>query len=239
MTRIDSGILIAVEGIDGTGKTTQVAKIVDFFWRNGEQVIPSKEPTDGPWGRKLRESATTGRLKPEEELHAFVEDRKQHVKEVILPALTAGKMVVLDRYLYSTIAYQGVRGGGLEKLTEQMLAIAPEPDAVLLIDLPPEAAISRISQGRGEKPNAFEELANLAAVRQSFLGLAKTLKNITIIEGRSGTEAVHHAILKALVDGALKAKMCFKPQGCDGVDCDEAKAGACRWSRLQSAAFSG
>jgi dTMP kinase len=239
MTRTDSGILIAVEGIDGTGKTTQAAKIVDFFRRNGEQVIPSKEPTDGPWGRKLRESASKGRLKPEEELHAFVEDRKQHVKEVILPALTAGKMVVLDRYLYSTIAYQGVRGGGLERLTEQMLAIAPEPDAMLLIDLPPEVAISRISQGRGEKPNAFEDLANLAAVRQWFLDLSKTLRNITVIDGCSGAEAVHQAILKALVDGPLKAKTCFKPQGCDGVDCDDAKAGTCRWSRLRSGAFAG
>jgi dTMP kinase len=66
--------------------------------------VRSKEPTDGPWGQKIRQSAQTGRMSVEDELHAFTEDRKEHVRDLILPALTAGKAVVLDRYFYSTIA---------------------------------------------------------------------------------------------------------------------------------------
>src|SRR5262245_42547095 len=94
------GILIVVEGIDGAGKSTQVRRIAEALRAVGETVVQSREPTDGPWGRKIRESAVSGRMSLADELHAFVEDRREHVAGVIRPALDRGEIVVLDRYYY-------------------------------------------------------------------------------------------------------------------------------------------
>src|SRR5688572_19594551 len=86
-----NGILVAVEGIDGAGKTTQVRMLEERLRLAGMDVVASKEPTDGKWGRKVRQSATTGRLPLEEETEAFVEDRKEHVANLVVPSLEAGK----------------------------------------------------------------------------------------------------------------------------------------------------
>jgi dTMP kinase len=118
MAAAKEGILLAVDGIDGAGKTTQVKLLADALRAAGENVLASKEPTDGQWGRRLRQSAQNGRLSLEDELHAFIEDRKEHVATTILPALAAGSVVLLDRYFYSTIAYQGARGADVATLVE-------------------------------------------------------------------------------------------------------------------------
>ena len=103
-------MLIVFEGIDGTGKSTQVRLLAQALEERGLTVVTSREPTDGPFGQKLRLSMITGRLSPEEELALFHEDRRDHVEHLILPALEAGKVVILDRYFFSTMAYQGARG---------------------------------------------------------------------------------------------------------------------------------
>lgn len=203
MKRSDPGILIAIEGIDGAGKTTQVDLLTQFFLSANAPVLRSKEPTDGVWGQKIRTSAKTVRMSLNEELTAFIEDRKEHLRDKILPALSNGHVVLLDRYFYSTIAYQGSRGGEVESLTATMLESAPEPDIVFLIDVPPEIGLARIRQGRGEVPNAFETLANLQAVRTVFLDLAKKRANIALIDGTPNAEDVHRVILKTLADKAL------------------------------------
>src|SRR6266550_1777 len=104
------GFLLVLEGIDGAGKSTLLHKLAEYCAGRGLAVVVSKEPTDGPWGRKLRESAQSGRLSLEEELELFLKDRAEHVKGLILPALSEGKVVLLDRYYLSTAAYQGARG---------------------------------------------------------------------------------------------------------------------------------
>lgn len=235
MTRTDNGILIAVEGIDGAGKTTQVSLMVNSFGAAGEMAVRSKEPTDGPWGQRIRQSASNGRMSLSEEILAFVEDRKQHVKELILPALSQGKTVVLDRYFYSTLAYQGARGADVDRLTSQMLDIAPEPDVVLLLDVPPEVGFARISRDRGDTPNCFENLKDLAAVRNIFLKLAEKHQQITRIDGTQSVEAVHRSILRTLLDGVLK-RWCAKPEGCDDpIHCVYRIAGNCRWAAMRQA----
>jgi dTMP kinase len=80
-------MFIVLEGIDGTGKSTQAKLLGKWFENQGREVVLSREPTDGPWGRKLRESATTGRLSPADELEVFLNDRRQHVEELIRPSL--------------------------------------------------------------------------------------------------------------------------------------------------------
>jgi dTMP kinase len=163
------GRLIVVEGIDGAGKSTQVARLAQALRERGETVTTSREPTDGLWGRKIRASAVSGRMTLAEELAAFLEDRKEHVATVIRPALERGETVLLDRYYYSTIAYQGARGGDTGAIREANEAIAPKPDLVLLIDFDPEAGLRRIRESRGGVPDEFEKLDELAAIRHLFL----------------------------------------------------------------------
>jgi dTMP kinase len=200
MKRSDAGLLIAFEGIDGAGKTTQIDLLARYLESKGQSVLRSKEPTDGVWGQKIRASASTGRMSLNDELHAFIEDRNEHLREKIVPALAKGQTVLLDRYFYSTIAYQGSRGGEVDAITAQMLANAPEPDFVFLIDVAPEVGLARIRQGRGEVPNAFETLANLQAVRRVFLDLATQRANIALIDGTPSADDVHRAIVKTLTE---------------------------------------
>lgn len=164
------GSLIVLEGIDGTGKSTQARRLADWFTARGRTVTLSREPTDGPWGRKLRQSAATGRLSPAEELDFFLKDRKEHVDTLIHPALAKGNIVVLDRYYFSSMAYQGCRGFDPAEIRRLNEAIAPPPDLLLLLDLDVDAALARIGN-RGDTANAFEQRENLQHCREIFLSL--------------------------------------------------------------------
>jgi len=149
------GVLVVLEGIDGAGKSTQLRRLKEALERAGVEVMADREPTDGPHGRRLRASATEGRLGPAEELELFIADRREHVEQVILPALGLGKVVLLDRYYFSNAAYQGSRGLDWEEILRVNEAFAPPPDLLFWLDLPPEASASRI-EGRGMEVNAFE-----------------------------------------------------------------------------------
>lgn len=230
----NSGVLIAFEGIDGAGKTTQAALLTQFLRDAEVEVVTSKEPTDGPWGQKIRSSAANGRLSPAEELEAFIEDRKQHVRELIRPALEAGKAVILDRYFYSTLAYQGRDLADMERLKADMLTIAPAPELVLLLDVPPELGLMRIQHGRGERPNTFESISNLTPVRSRFLQLAGSEPTIRVVDATQSEAAVREAVLKHVVDDALKLKWCAKPWGCDGLQCAYRITKTCPWARIRS-----
>lgn len=165
-----TGLFIVIEGIDGTGKSTQVRRLGEWLTRQGREVVLSREPTDGPWGRKLRESASTARLSPGDELECFLNDRRQHVEELIKPSLAAGKVVILDRYYFSTMAYQGARGFDPGEIRRRNEAFAPVPDLLLILDLDVNAALERIG-GRGDTANEFEKRENLERCREIFLSL--------------------------------------------------------------------
>jgi dTMP kinase len=162
------GLLIVFEGIDGAGKSTLVRHLTQRLASCGLAFVASREPTDGPAGQRLRRAALTGRLPAETELELFLEDRAQHVREVIEPALSTGKVVVLDRYYYSTAAYQGARGAGdFFALIEVNERFAPRPDLVVWVAIEPAVALQRIA-GRGERVTAFEREAELVAVARYF-----------------------------------------------------------------------
>ena len=167
---IQQGFLIAIEGIDGTGKSTQARLLGDWLAAHGRQVVLSREPTDGPWGKKLRESAASGRLSPANELEYFLNDRRQHVAETINPALAAGKVVILDRYYFSTMAYQGARGFDPAEIRRRNEQFAPVPDLLLILDLDVDSAHRRIDC-RGDTANEFEQRENLLRCRNIFLSL--------------------------------------------------------------------
>jgi len=141
---MSQGLFIVIEGIDGTGKSTQSKRLAEWFRSRGREVVLSREPTDGPWGKKLRESATTGRLSAEEELEFFLNDRRDHVEMSIKPALAEGKVVILDRYYFSTMAYQGARGFDPAEIRRRNEAFAPQPDLLLILELSVESAHGRI-----------------------------------------------------------------------------------------------
>jgi dTMP kinase len=147
----------------------------------------SREPTQGVWGKKLRESARSGRLTLEEEMELFVRDRREHVEQLIEPALIRGEVVLLDRYYFSTAAYQGARGADPEAILATNEAFAPEPDLVFLLDCAPERTLQRI-RARGDEPDAFEKLENLNRVREIFLSIKKPY--IRVLDASQNAEAV-------------------------------------------------
>lgn len=227
-------VLIAVEGIDGAGKTTQVNMLREALSRVGELPVVSKEPTNGPWGKLIKESATSGRLSLGDELEAFINDRREHVNSVVLPALEDARIVILDRYFYSSIAYQGSRGANFEEVKVLMESTFPVPDATFILDIDPSLSVYRIAHSRGEVPNHFEERANLVAARQIFKQIIAP--QVFHIDGSMSREAVHHQIINAFVDSALKARRCAKEYGCDDpFNCLYRLTGTCEWAKMARA----
>ena len=112
---MNAGRLIAFEGLDGSGKSTQLARLAEHLTESigsgGPDIVVTKEPTEGPVGKKIRAMAQSGeRVPPERELAWFMEDRREHVDTLLEPALAASAIVLCDRYSLSTVAYQGARG---------------------------------------------------------------------------------------------------------------------------------
>ena len=165
---MNKGLLIAFEGIDGTGKSTQIRLLADYLRAKGFEVIETREPTDGPYGRKIRHLYVNRQSStPEQELELFVQDRRQHVDKVIAPALAEGKIVLTDRYYFSTAAYQGAAGMD-PKAIFAANAFAPKPDLVVLLVMDPEESVHRIEQLRGEQLNDFEQVEQLRKVADLF-----------------------------------------------------------------------
>ena len=162
-------MLINLEGIDGCGKSTQSQLLMDEFEKNDEKTILLKEPTNGKYGRKLWEMLS-GKIEAttEEILKLFVMDRKEHVDQKINPALNEGKIVLMDRYYYSTMAYQAAAGIDVKRIRKDN-EFAPKPDIVLIFDLPADLAMKRV---RGHSvADVFEKEEHLEKVRRAYLNL--------------------------------------------------------------------
>lgn len=199
---LPGGLLVAIDGIDGAGKTTLANALRTQLESAGAAVMQSKEPTTGPWGMKLRESAAAGRLSPDEEVRLLLLDRREHVAKLVRPALDAGKVVILDRYFPSTVAYQGAAGLPVDDLLDAN-AFAPTPDVLLVLDIAPKVGIARI-RARGDAPNHFETPDTLTACRDIFLGLQ--LPNMHVIDASQPADQVlADAQLKVML--ALVAKL--------------------------------
>lgn len=233
MSGRSQGILIVVEGIDGAGKTTQVRRISEALRAVGENVVVSKEPTDGRWGSILRSSAQNGRMSLERELELFLLDRREHMETKVLPALRDGNVVLLDRYYYSTIAYQGSRGADARSLEADMRSEFPAPDAVLLIDVLPAIGLDRVANSRGDEPNHFERVEPLTAVRQIFNEIAGRDPLVHVINGHNSMDEVFADCSHVLIDSALRSKRCAKSYGCDIFNCAFRATGECQWWEIR------
>ena len=190
------GLLIAFEGIDGSGKSTQLPLLADWLRGQGCAVVETREPTDGPYGREIRALyRDRSRVSRERELELFVLDRRQHVTECILPALEQGRIVLTDRYYFSTAAYQGA-GGSDPAAIFAANAFAPEPDLVLLLTLPVGEGVARIRDLRGETLNDFEQQEQLEKVAALFASFPHDC--IVRIQAARPVAAVQAAIREAV-----------------------------------------
>ena len=162
-------VLVNLEGIDGCGKSTQSKLLLEKLEGEGEKVIILKEPTKRPHGQKLWDMLHGKRKATNEEiLELFVLDRKQHVEEKIEPALDSGAVVLMDRYYYSSMAYQVAGGIDVEEIREKH-EFAPKPDVVLIFDLPVSVALERV-KGHSDA-DEFEKEEHLEKVREAYLNL--------------------------------------------------------------------
>lgn len=178
------GVFIVFEGVDGAGKSSQLARLADRVAASGREVVRLVEPTHGPIGAEIRRRAREGPpLGAREELDLFLADRRQNVDENVRPALARGAVILQDRYFYSTASYQVARPE-LGLSPEEVVALhdswAPRPDLVVLLDLPVSSGLERVRRrGPGD---AFEEVGRQEAVRRTFLALADADPRFAVVD---------------------------------------------------------
>ncbi|WP_309707862.1 dTMP kinase [Armatimonas sp.] len=198
MIRIPGGLLVAVEGIDGAGKTSVATLLAQFCGERGIGCVLSKEPTGLRWGTELRRSASEGRLTLERELELFELDRQDHVQRSILPGLKEGNVVILDRYYWSSAAYQGSRGADFNSIIAKNESFAPRPNLTILLDIDTQTGINRILN-RGDKPNLFETKDSLEKAREIFSNLSKMNPDTSKIDSSVSLREVQSQVLSIFV----------------------------------------
>jgi dTMP kinase len=191
----DAGILVALEGVDGSGKTTQAHLLTEALRSRGWEVVLTREPTSFPTGEKLRRylAGPTRHLSPAEELALFLDDRREHVTKVIRPALDAGQVVITDRYYYSSVAYQGALGLDPALILAANEAFAPPPHLVFILILPSETAVARLSQTPGRRRQVSEGRDYLEQVAAIYASL--TAPRIHRMDAARPPDVVHDEIL--------------------------------------------
>jgi dTMP kinase len=198
--RLQRGILVAIEGIDGVGKTTQSLRLVDRLQALGFATIRFFEPTnETPEAKLIHQklqqsiSRTSGEL-----TDLFLADRRHDVEKYIAPALSEKKIVVMDRYFLSTAAYQA-DSGPWQDILEANREFAPEPDISFIIDWPAEFALELVKK-RDNGLSAFENEDALIKIRARYLEIAhEDSGNYAIIEKIADEEDVCDEILDALL----------------------------------------
>lgn len=191
------GALIVFEGLDGSGKSTQIRRLARRLEAAGHRVVETREPYDCAAGRRIRAMARSGEpVAPEQELAWFVEQRAEHVRDVIAPALEQGVLVLCDRYFLSTVAYQGARGLDPARLLEESERDFPVPDLVVLLEIAPERGLGRVEQ-RGEPSEpVFEERAFQEKVGAVFGSLDRGY--LARIDGDARPDEVEESVARVV-----------------------------------------
>ena len=181
------GKLIVIEGSDGSGKSTCAKNLAEKLNSINIKTIYTFEPTHSHYGAKLRDGMLSEDLDAEEELLLFVKDRKEHIEYMIKPALEEGYFIILDRYFYSSIAYQGAKGIDINRIINMHKDFIIKPDIVFIFHLPIDIALNRIISKRGIA-DRFENETYLKKVdkifhsfNESFIHHIDTDKDIKII----------------------------------------------------------
>ncbi|MBW1612591.1 MAG: dTMP kinase [Deltaproteobacteria bacterium] len=197
---LKKGFLVVFDGIDGAGKTTQANLLFDRLKKRRFNVILSKEPTDSMYGQKIKKLAQGERssVTAIDEYNLFINDRRIHVENLIKPALQQKKIVILDRYYFSTMAYQGALGLDYQKIKEENESFAPIPEILFLLNVPPRVGLRRIQKSRNEEPNLFEQEENLTKVKQVFDSFKENY--IVPVNGTETIEDIHAIVMNVIDD---------------------------------------
>jgi dTMP kinase len=193
------GIFIVIEGLDGSGKTTQAALLAEKFKKN-HSVLLTAEPSHGKTGTFIRESCLyeNTRLPTEAEALLFAADRVEHMYSEVKPALDEGKLVICDRYIYSSLAYQGNSGLSLDWI-KTINARALQPDICIFIDVPPEKVIERLQR----KKSVMETLETQQKVREVYMKYVDK-GELVRVDGDKEKEQVAEALYRT-VSGLIEA----------------------------------
>jgi dTMP kinase len=200
-----SGRLIVIEGLDGAGTTTQAKRLVEHLTKAGTPAHATREPSDGPVGKLIREMLTGGHAIAGEKLSQgtfgllFAADRLDHLQREIEPKLAAGMTVVSDRYYHSSLAYQGT--GADRDWIASLNARARKPDITVFLQVRPEVAAERRAAAR-RKEELFEDLRMQievdAGYRATIAELQALGERIEILDGEQTEDQVFSAILRAI-----------------------------------------
>jgi dTMP kinase len=193
------GMFIVFEGIDGSGKSTHIKALTDELRGRGYSVLTTSEPSKDRIGNFIRRYAerNDGRLTPETEALLFAADRFEHVMTIIEPALRRRRIVISDRYLYSSLAYQGAGGLDLDWIRE-MNRFAPKPDLGILLDILPEFSLQRVDR----RKTVFEVSDYLRKVRNIYLKMVEggELVRVDADKPRKAVQMEVFSLVEALLD---------------------------------------
>jgi dTMP kinase len=197
------GTFICIEGIDGSGKTTQAHRLVKSLRQKGLDVLYTTEPSPSEVGRLIRRYVLKRKKRVHVALEAllFAADRLNHVEIRIKPALQEGKIVVCDRYVYSTLAYQGAAGLDLAWI-KQINRFALVPDLALFIDVPPEVVMERLRR----KKSVMETPENQQRVREVYMTMVEN-SELVRVEGNRSVGDVAGDVLKVVLDFLERSHM--------------------------------
>lgn len=197
-----AGVFITFEGIDGCGKSTQLRLLASALRLRGLEIITTREPGGSGIGRHLREILQNSQeyIDPLAELLLFAADRAQHLNTLVRPAVKAGNIVLCDRHLDSSLAFQGARDIPRRDILSaiELATAGHRPDLTLLFDLPVEDAEARTT-GRGETASRFERESRLymERVRNIFLEIQlEEPERVKLVRAARTTEEIHQDVLK-------------------------------------------
>lgn len=202
------GFLISFEGSEGSGKSTQISRIADRFEDAGYDVVVTREPGGTPIGEEIRHILMHGSdgdsMMPETELLLFAASRAQLVREVILPAVEEGKIVLCDRFMDSTTVYQGVARNIQSEPVHMINTFAVghmTPDVTVVIDLDAEVGLERVRHRANDLPDRMEQenIQFYQKVRNGYLMLAKAMpERFIVVDGEIPREELETRIWKEL-----------------------------------------
>ncbi|OWY01712.1 dTMP kinase [Thioclava sp. JM3] len=198
-------MFISFEGIDGSGKSTQARMLAETLRAAGREVVLTREPGGSPGAEEIRRLVLEGdpdRWSAETEILLFTAARRDHLERVIEPALTAGKVVICDRFADSTRMYQGLSRGDLRAVVDQLhaLMIGREPDLTVLIDIDPATGLAR-AKGRQGTEERFEDfgVGLQEKMRAGFLSLAEEFADrFRVIDGARQADEIAADVLSAV-----------------------------------------
>jgi dTMP kinase len=190
------GKFVCVEGVDGSGKTTQVKRLVKDLRSRGYDAVYTTEPSDGKIGTLIRDLVLSRKDRISVALEAllFAADRVDHVQTEVEPLLRQGKIVVCDRYVCSSLAYQGAAGLNLDWM-DCVNQFALKPELTLFIDVPPEVGLSRLRR----KKSVMETVRNLTKVRKVYLNLVRQ-NRMVLLDGDKPVDKVAENVLKVVLE---------------------------------------